>query len=60
MKSIDPIQRESLKIEILIEMEAVTVNLPVQVQPQLEDPRNRPNKKMSLESDSDKVPRICL
>ena len=53
MKSIDPIQRESLKIEILIEMEAVTVNLPVQVQPQLEDPRNRQNKKMSLECDSD-------
>ena len=34
-------------------MEAVTVSQPVQVQPQLEDPRNRPKKKMSLESDSD-------
>ena len=40
MKSIDPIQRES-------------VNFPVQVQLQLEDPRNRQNKKMSLECDSD-------
>ena len=53
MKSIDPIQRESLKGEILIEIDAVTVNLPVQLQPQLEDPRNRQNNKMSLECDSD-------
>ena len=53
MKSIEPIQRESLKGDILVEMEAIAVNLPVQEQPQLEDPRNRPKKKMSLESDSD-------